>query len=51
MFQKFLPVQRTIIETRRKSEAVFDKDFFSGPVAVEHAPHLRERNMRFVDNH
>ena len=48
---EFLKLQRAVIERRRQPEAVFNERFLARTVAVVHGAHLRQRDVRFVDEH
>ena len=48
---KLAEKQRAVVIRGRKTETVFDKAFFSCPVAAAHTSHLRHGNMAFIDEH
>ena len=42
--------QRAVVERRGQAEAVVDQHLLARAVAVEHAAHLRQRDVRLVDD-
>ena len=48
---EFLKRQRTIVQRRRQAKSILDQRFFARAVARIHAAQLRNRLVRFVDEH
>jgi len=46
--REFFELKGSIVQRRGEPEAVFDEGLFSGPIAIIHAPYLRDRGVRFV---
>ncbi len=51
LFLELVKEKRSVVKRRRKTETVFDKTFFSRPVAAAHSAHLRNGDMALVDEH
>ena len=48
-FLEFRKLQRSVVQSRGKSESVLDQGFLPGPVTEEHATQLRQGDMTFID--
>ena len=47
---KFLKIQRTVVQCRRKAKAVINQSLFAAAIAVVHRTDLRNRHVRLIDD-